>query len=68
MINCYSYSDRVSSFDRDIGVVPGKGHVLGDMTSWWFNLITRNIIPNHLIGQKDGYILAENAHRFLLNL
>ena len=23
------HSDRVSSFDRDIGVVPGKGHVLG---------------------------------------
>ena len=54
------HSDRVSSFDRDIGIVPGKGHVLADMTSWWFN-ITRNIIPNHLIGQRDGYILARKC-------
>ena len=56
------HSDRVSSFDRDIGVVPGKGHVLADMTSWWFNL-TRDIIPNHLIGQKDGYILARKCQQ-----
>ncbi len=27
-----AHSDRVSSFDRDIGTIPGKGHILSDMT------------------------------------
>ena len=51
MINCFPHSDRVSSFDRDIGVVPGKGHVLADMTSWWFNR-TRDIVPTILLVKK----------------
>jgi phosphoribosylaminoimidazole-succinocarboxamide synthase len=55
-----SHSDRVSSFDRNIGTIPGKGHILADMTTWWFNR-TRDIVPNHLIGQQDQYILAKKC-------
>lgn len=55
-----AHSDRVSSFDRDIGAIPGKGHILADMTTWWFNR-TRDIVPNHLIGQHQQYILAKKC-------
>ena len=55
-----AHSDRVSSFDRNIGTIPGKGHILADMTTWWFNR-TRDIIPNHLIGQHQQYILARRC-------
>ena len=55
-----AHSDRVSSFDRDIGTIPGKGHILADMTTWWFNR-TRDIVPNHLIGQHQQYILARRC-------
>ena len=55
-----AHSDRVSSFDRDIGTIPGKGHILADMTTWWFNR-TRDIVPNHLLGQRDQYILAKKC-------
>ena len=55
-----AHSDRVSSFDRNIGTIPGKGHILADMTTWWFNR-TRDIVPNHLIGQHQQYILARRC-------
>jgi len=55
-----AHSDRVSSFDRNIGNIPGKGHILADMTTWWFNR-TRDIVPNHLIGQHQQYILAKKC-------
>ena len=60
-----AHSDRVSSFDRNLGNIPQKGHILAQMTSWWFNR-TKDIIPNHLVGIKDAFILAnkcEQIHR-----
>ena len=39
-------SDRVSSFDRHIGIIPGKGKLLNQMSEYWFNK-TKEIIPNH---------------------
>ena len=57
-----AHSDRVSSFDRNLGNIPQKGHILAQMTSWWFNR-TKDIIPNHLVGIKDAFILANKCEQ-----
>ncbi len=43
-----STSDRISAFDRILGVVPFKGEILNRLSVFWFER-TRDIIPNHLI-------------------
>ena len=48
-------TDRVSSFDRHIGLVPFKGAVLSLISQWWFNQ-TSHIIANHLLGTFGGRI------------
>ncbi len=45
-------SDRLSAFDRIIGVVPHKGQVLNQLAAWWFEQ-TADIVPNHLISTPD---------------
>lgn len=42
----FSHSDRLSSFDRHMCDVPGKGALLTAMSRWWF-LNTKHIVPNH---------------------
>ena len=39
-------TDRVSSFDKHIGIIPGKGELLNKMSEFWFNN-THHIIDNH---------------------
>ncbi len=43
-----STSDRISAFDRILGVVPCKGEILNRMSVFWFEA-TEDIIPNHLL-------------------
>ena len=38
-------SDRVSSFDKHIGIIPGKGELLNKMSEFWFNN-KKHIIDN----------------------
>lgn len=45
-------TDRVSAFDRILGVIPFKGQVLNQLSAWWFEQ-TRDIIANHLIAVPD---------------
>eukprot|EP00054_Salpingoeca_dolichothecata_P024575 m.167847 g.167847 ORF g.167847 m.167847 type:complete len:472 (+) comp25060_c0_seq11:114-1529(+) len=45
-------TDRVSAFDRNLAVVPFKGQVLNQCSSWWFEQ-TKHIIPNHIISVPD---------------
>lgn len=45
-------SDRLSAFDRVIGLVPHKGQVLNQLSAWWFEN-TRDIVANHAIGLPD---------------
>ena len=45
-------SDRLSAFDRVIGLVPNKGQVLNQLAAWWFNL-TSDIVANHVISVPD---------------
>lgn len=45
-------TDRVSAFDRVLGVIPYKGQVLNQLSAWWFEQ-TRSILPNHLLSVPD---------------
>lgn len=45
-------TDRVSAFDRVLGLIPYKGQVLNQLSLWWFEQ-TQDIVPNHVIGSPD---------------
>ncbi len=45
-------TDRISAFDRVLGVLPLKGQVLQWVSTFWFEQ-TRNTVPNHLIETPD---------------
>ena len=53
-------SDRVSSFDRNIGIIPGKGELLNKMSEFWFNK-TKHIIDNHLIATQNEIALVHKC-------
>lgn len=59
--DCYSTSDgrryivvtdRISAFDRNLGVLPLKGQLLNFVAKWWFEK-TADLVPNHLIDVPD---------------
>lgn len=45
-------TDRISAFDRVLGLIPFKGQVLNQLSAWWFEQ-TRDIVANHLISVPD---------------
>jgi phosphoribosylaminoimidazole-succinocarboxamide synthase len=45
-------TDRISAFDRILGVIPHKGQVLNQLSAWWFEQ-TRDIVANHVIAVPD---------------
>ncbi|MEJ5247933.1 MAG: phosphoribosylaminoimidazolesuccinocarboxamide synthase [Caldilinea sp.] len=45
-------TDRLSAFDRILGLIPYKGQVLTQLSAWWFAQ-TQDIIANHLIALPD---------------
>lgn len=45
-------TDRLSAFDRILGLVPYKGQVLTQLAAWWF-AETQEIIGNHLLDVPD---------------
>jgi phosphoribosylaminoimidazole-succinocarboxamide synthase len=49
-------TDRMSSFDRVLGVVPYKGQVLNQLSAWWFEQ-TRTIVPNHMEAVPDPNVM-----------
>ncbi len=54
-------TDRVSAFDRVLGLIPYKGQVLNQLSLWWFEQ-TRAIVPNHVITVPDPNVtLAREA-------
>ena len=53
-------TDRVSSFDRHIGIIPGKGELLNKMSEFWFNQ-TRSIIDNHLLATEGPFALVKKC-------
>ena len=60
-------SDRVSSFDRNIGIIPGKGELLNKMSGFWFNK-TNHIIDNHLITTQNDIALVHNCVPFKIEM
>jgi phosphoribosylaminoimidazole-succinocarboxamide synthase len=45
-------TDRLSAFDRVLGLVPYKGQVLNQLSAFWFDQ-TADVIGNHLIELPD---------------
>jgi phosphoribosylaminoimidazole-succinocarboxamide synthase len=45
-------TDRLSAFDRILGLVPFKGQVLNQVSAFWFEQ-TRDLVANHLIAVPD---------------
>ena len=57
-----SHSDRLSSFDRHICDVPGKGHILTESSVFWFDKIKRELgIDHHLIYAKDNVMVVKKC-------
>jgi phosphoribosylaminoimidazole-succinocarboxamide synthase len=54
-------TDRVSAFDRVLGLIPYKGQVLNQLSAWWFEK-TADIVGNHVISVPDPNVtLAHEA-------
>lgn len=53
-------TDRLSAFDRILGLVPFKGQVLTQLSAFWFTQ-TRDIIGNHLIAVPDPNVTVAAA-------
>lgn len=45
-------SDRVSAFDRVLGLIPFKGQVLNQLSAWWFEQ-TADLARNHVLSVPD---------------
>ncbi len=50
-------SDRISAFDRLLGVIPFKGEMLTQMARFWFER-TSSAVPNHLIAVPDPQVMV----------
>lgn len=49
-------TDRLSGFDRVIGLVPYKGQVLNQLSRFWFDAIA-DIVPSHMVGTPDPNVM-----------
>lgn len=49
-------TDRVSAFDRILGLIPYKGQVLNQLSLWWFEQ-TQDIVNNHVISSPDPNVV-----------
>lgn len=45
-------TDRISAFDRVLGLIPYKGQVLNQLSLWWFEQ-TRDVVNNHVVAAPD---------------
>ncbi len=49
-------TDRVSVFDRVVGLIPFKGQILNQLSAWWFSQL-EDIIPTHVISIPDPNVM-----------
>ncbi len=49
-------TDRISAFDKVVGLIPFRGAVLNKLSEFWFEK-TRDIVSNHMIGVVDPNIM-----------
>ncbi len=45
-------TDRLSAFDRVLGLVPYRGQILNQLSAWWFEKLG-DIVPSHLVTVPD---------------
>lgn len=50
-------TDRISAFDRVLGVIPFKGQVLTQMALFWFEH-TKDLVANHVISSPDPNVVV----------
>jgi phosphoribosylaminoimidazole-succinocarboxamide synthase len=55
-------TDRLSAFDRVLGLVPFKGQVLNELAAFWFDQ-TRSIIDNHFLAVPDPNVTVARRCR-----
>jgi phosphoribosylaminoimidazole-succinocarboxamide synthase len=53
-------TDRLSAFDRILGLIPYKGQVLNQLAAFWFEA-TQEIVANHLIEVPDPNVTVARA-------
>lgn len=49
-------TDRISAFDRVLGVIEDKGQVLNQLAAFWFEK-TKDIVANHLLAAPDPNVM-----------
>lgn len=49
-------TDRLSAFDRVLGLVPFKGQVLNQLSAFWFTRLTD--VGNHMLGVPDANVMT----------
>lgn len=57
-------TDRVSAFDRVLGLIPYRGQVLNQLSLWWFEQ-TRGIVANHVVASPDPNVTVAREARAL---
>jgi len=50
-------TDRISAFDRSLGVLPLKGQLLNFVANWWFDK-TRHLAQNHVLEVPDPNVMV----------
>lgn len=49
-------TDRISAFDRSLGVLPLKGQILNTVARFWFER-TKHLVPNHVLEVPDPNVM-----------
>ena len=49
-------TDRISAFDKVVGLIPFRGAILNKLSEFWFEK-TRDIVQNHMIGIIDPNVM-----------
>lgn len=49
-------TDRISAFDRVLGLIPYRGQVLNQLSAWWFEQ-TRSVVANHVLAVPDPNVM-----------
>jgi len=50
-------TDRISAFDRVLGLIPFKGQVLNELSAFWFRE-TEDIVANHMLDVPDPNVMV----------
>jgi phosphoribosylaminoimidazole-succinocarboxamide synthase len=60
-------SDRTSCFNRHVGIIPGKGKLLNQMSQFMFAR-TSHLVPNHMISSEGSCMLVKKCQPFKIEV